>query len=54
MLCVLFSQLLLLPSCSKSTTQQPVSGTPAGTYSITVSGTAGTDVKSQVIRLTVP
>ena len=54
LLCILLSQLLLLPSCSKTTTQQPVSGTPAGTYSITVSATAGTDVKSQVIKLTVP
>ena len=54
MLCMVFSLLLLLPSCSHSTTQTPVSGTPAGTYTITVTASSGTDSKSQTITLSVP
>ena len=50
----LFALLLLLPACSKSSTQAPVSGTPAGNYTITVSATSGNDTKSQSITLTVP
>jgi hypothetical protein len=53
-LCVLFALLLLLLSCSKTTTQTPVSGTPPGNYTITVSATSGTDTKSQTITLSVP
>jgi uncharacterized repeat protein (TIGR01451 family) len=51
---VLFALLLLLPACSKTTTQTPVSGTPPGNYTITVSATSGTDTKSQTITLSVP
>ena len=54
MLCALLSLSLLLPACSHSTTQIPVSGTPSGTSTITVTATAGGDVKSQAIKLTVP
>jgi uncharacterized repeat protein (TIGR01451 family) len=54
MLCALFVQLLLLPACSGQTTQPPVSGTPAGTYQITVTATSGSDSKSYPIQLTVP
>ena len=54
MLCGLFTQLLLLPACSGSTTQIPVAGTPSGTYKITVSSSAGTDSKSFTVQVTVP
>jgi hypothetical protein len=54
MLCTLFALLLLVPACSSSKTQPPVSGTPAGNYTITVTSAAGTDSKTQTIGLTVP
>ena len=54
MLCTVFALLFLLPACSHSTTQTPVSGTPAGTYTITVTASSGTDSKSQTITLSVP
>jgi hypothetical protein len=53
-LCVTFAMLLLLPACSHSTTQAPVSGTPPGIYTITVTATSGSDTKSQTITLSVP
>lgn len=52
MLCALF-MLLLLPACSTKNTQAPVSGTPAGKYTITVTGTSGSDTKSVSITLLV-
>lgn len=54
MLCTVFALLVLLPGCSHSTTQTPVSGTPAGTYTITVTASSGTDSKSQTVTLSVP
>ena len=54
MLGMVFTLLLLIPACSHTTTQPPVSGTPAGSYTITVTATSGTDVKSQSISLSVP
>lgn len=54
MLCGIFALLLLVPACSHTTTQPPVSGTPAGNYTVTVTATSGSDVKSQTINLTVP
>ena len=54
MFCLLFAMLLLQPACSSSSSQTPVSGTPPGTYTITVSATSGTDTKSQPVTLTVP
>jgi hypothetical protein len=54
MLCTLFTLLLLVPACSSSKTQTPVSGTPAGNYTITVTAAAGTDSKSKTIALSVP
>ena len=54
MFCAMFALLLLLPACSSSSTQAPVSGTPAGNYTITVTATSGTDTKSSTITLTVP
>jgi len=52
--CVLFALLMLQPACSTKATQPPVSGTPAGIYTITVSATSGSDTKSQVVTLHVP
>jgi uncharacterized repeat protein (TIGR01451 family) len=54
MLCTLFALLLLQPACSGSSTQAPVSGTPPGIYTITVTGTSGSDTKSGQITLSVP
>jgi uncharacterized repeat protein (TIGR01451 family) len=54
LLSTLFGMLLLLPSCSHTTTQTPVSGTPAGSYPITVTAASGGDSKTQTIGLTVP
>ncbi|MBZ5683695.1 MAG: SBBP repeat-containing protein [Acidobacteriia bacterium] len=54
MLCTLFALLLLVPACSSTKTQPPVSGTPAGNYTITVTSAAGSDSKTQTIGLTVP
>ena len=53
-LCALFSMLLLIPACSKSTTQTPVSGTPAGNYTITITASSGSNSKSATVTLSVP
>jgi uncharacterized repeat protein (TIGR01451 family) len=53
MFCALFALLLLLPSCSSKTTQAPVSGTPAGNYTITITAVSGSDTKSASITLLV-
>jgi uncharacterized repeat protein (TIGR01451 family) len=54
-LSVTFALLLFLPGCSGGrATQAPVSGTPPGTYTITVTATSGSDTKSQTITLFVP
>ena len=47
------SLLVLLPACSHNTVQPPVSGTPAGNYTIIVTSAAGTDTKSATIILNV-
>ncbi len=54
MMCALFALLLLQPACGGTSTQAPVSGTPPGIYTITVTGTSGSDSKSASITLTVP
>jgi uncharacterized repeat protein (TIGR01451 family) len=54
LLCGMFAMLVLLPACSSKATQAPVSGTPPGNYTITVTATSGTDTKSQTITLSVP
>jgi uncharacterized repeat protein (TIGR01451 family) len=55
MLCAMSVLLLLLiPACSHTNQQAPVSGTPAGNYTITVTATSGSDSKSQTIGLVVP
>jgi uncharacterized repeat protein (TIGR01451 family) len=50
----LFPLLLLQPACSGSSTQPVVSGTPAGTYTITLTATSGSDTKNKSFTLTVP
>ena len=54
LLSALFAMTLLLPACTSTTTQPPVSGTPSGTYNITVTATSGSDTKSQTVVLSVP
>jgi uncharacterized repeat protein (TIGR01451 family) len=54
MFCALFALLLLQPACSSTSSQAPVSGTPAGTYTVTVTATSGSDTKSQNVTLSVP
>jgi hypothetical protein len=49
----LFSLVMLLPACSKAKQQPIVSGTPAGTYPITVTATSGSYTQSYGITLTV-
>lgn len=49
----LFGLIVLLPACS-STRQQPVvSGTPAGSYTLTLTATSGTFTQSAGFNLTV-
>ena len=54
MLYLLLALVVFLPSCSGQIIQPPATGTPAGTYTLTVTATSGTDSKSQSIVLTVP
>jgi len=54
MLCTVFAMLLFVPACSSSKTQAPVSGTPAGNYTITVTAASGSDTKSSTVTLNVP
>ena len=50
---VLFAMVWLQPSCSSAKTQPTVSGTPSGTYSLTVTATSGSFTQSQGFSLTV-
>jgi uncharacterized repeat protein (TIGR01451 family) len=53
-LSMLYAFVLFLPSCSGSAKVQPqVSGTPTGTYSMTVTATSGSLTKSVPFQLTV-
>ena len=52
-LSVLFAMVLLQPSCSSGRTQPTVSGTPSGTYSLTITATSGTFTQSVPFSLTV-
>jgi uncharacterized repeat protein (TIGR01451 family) len=52
-LCVLFALIFLQPSCSGGRTQPTVTGTPTGTYSLTVTATSGSLTKSVPFSLTV-
>jgi hypothetical protein len=49
----LFSLIMLLPACSKAKQEPIVTGTPAGTYPITVTATSGSYTQSYGITLTV-
>jgi hypothetical protein len=53
MLSVFFGLVLLQPSCSSNKTPVPVSGTPSGTYPLTVTVTSGSFSKSVPFQLTV-
>ena len=52
-LSVLFAAVLLQPSCSTGKTQPTVSGTPSGTYALTITATSGTFTESVPFSLTV-
>ncbi len=52
-LSVLFGMVLLQPSCSTGRTQPTVSGTPSGTYSLTITATSGTYTQIVPFSLTV-
>jgi uncharacterized repeat protein (TIGR01451 family) len=52
-LSVLFAAVLLQPSCSTGKTQPTVSGTPSGTYALTITATSGTFSYSVPFSLTV-
>ncbi len=54
LLYIVLGSLFFLPSCSHSTTQTPPAGTQAGTYTITVTASSGTNSKSSTITLNVP
>jgi uncharacterized repeat protein (TIGR01451 family) len=51
--CVLFALILLQPSCSGGKTQPTVSGTPSGTYPLTVTATSGSFSQSAPFSVTV-
>jgi hypothetical protein len=53
MLSVFFALVLVQPSCSSTTTPKQTSGTPAGTYSLTVTATSGSYTQTQSFQLTV-
>jgi hypothetical protein len=53
LLCTL-GLLLFLPACHGAVAQVPVAGTPAGTYTLTVTAASGTDTKNQTVNLIVP
>jgi len=46
--------ILLQPACSKASTPPPVTGTQAGTYTLTIAASSGTDTKNATVVLTVP
>jgi hypothetical protein len=50
---VLLTLVLLQPSCSSTKTQPTVSGTPSGTYPLTVTATSGSYTVTQNFSLTV-
>jgi uncharacterized repeat protein (TIGR01451 family) len=55
LLCLISALILLQPACSGgNNTQPPPTGTPAGSYTITVTATSGSDTKSAAVGLVVP
>lgn len=53
LLSILFGLVLLQPACSSAKTQPTVSGTPVGTYPLTVTATSGSFTYSAPFNLTV-
>jgi uncharacterized repeat protein (TIGR01451 family) len=53
MFCLFFALVLFQPACSSGKTPATVSGTPTGTYQLTVTATSGTFSKSAPFSLTV-
>ena len=54
LLCWMLFSLVLLPACSHAVVQPPVTGTPAGSYTILVTAASGSDSKTQNVGLIVP
>ncbi|HUA14680.1 MAG TPA: SBBP repeat-containing protein [Verrucomicrobiae bacterium] len=54
MLYLLFALLVLQPACSGTSTQPPATGTPAGSFTLTLTASSGSDSKSTSFVLTVP
>jgi hypothetical protein len=52
-LSVVFTLVALQPACSSNKQQPQVSGTPSGTYTMTVTATSGTFSQSKTFQLTV-
>jgi hypothetical protein len=52
-LLVLFTATMSLPACSSGKTTTTTTGTPAGTYIITVSGASGGATRPSVVALVV-
>jgi hypothetical protein len=52
-LAAFFALMLMQPACSRGVTQPTVSGTPSGTYSLTVTATSGTYTKTSNFSLVV-
>jgi hypothetical protein len=52
-LCVLFALVFLQPSCGHTTPQPTISGTPSGTYPLTVNATSGSYTQTAPFLLTV-
>lgn len=48
-----FALVLLQPGCGSSKTTNTTTGTPAGTYNLTVTATSGTTTRTQQIVLVV-
>ncbi|HEX8814694.1 MAG TPA: hypothetical protein VF753_04260, partial [Terriglobales bacterium] len=50
---LLFSATIFLPACSSGSSVTTTTGTPAGTYAVTVSATTGSAVRNEVVTLIV-
>lgn len=53
LLCGFFSLILFQPGCSSSSTTTTTSGTPAGTYIVTVNATSGSATRSTTVTMVV-